>query len=78
LLRVLAFRWVSYNPADAVLELITQAAWGQKASGFQHTRAKVRWVDGDWRLLAPRLTDPADLTTEIHSLAGYTQITGGL
>ena len=61
-----AFRWASWSPADATVELVSAGPGNGGGTVMASTRVEVVWSGGDWRVLAPpggdwERRDPADL-----------------
>jgi hypothetical protein len=71
-----AFRWITYTPAAAILDL---AVAGPGASGAT-VRASVQmeavWDGGDWKVVAPPGGDWGNSAAGLSSLAGYTVFPG--
>jgi hypothetical protein len=71
-----AFRWITYTPAAAILDL---AVAGPGASGAT-VRASVQmeavWDGGDWKVVAPPGGDWGNSAAGLSSLAGYTAFPG--
>lgn len=60
------FRFVTYDPASAVVQVATQLGSQMQVSTFT-----VRWVGGDWRLVLYPNGAATPLPTLVPSLAGF-------
>jgi hypothetical protein len=66
-----AFRWVSWSPADATVELVSAGPGSGGGTVMASTRVQVVWQGGDWRVVAPPGGDWGNAATRLASLAGY-------
>jgi hypothetical protein len=66
-----AFRLASFTSAAATVDAVS-AAGGQAAV----LRLQVRWLGGDWRLLAPASGNLADAAIRPASAAGFQALPG--
>jgi hypothetical protein len=69
LAQVAGFRFVTYSPDVAVIEVAARGFTGQQ----QVATATVRWRDGDWRLELP---EGGTYGTPLDSLAGFVPFSG--
>lgn len=67
-----AYRFRSYSPATATIDLVTSGPGANGNPVLVVTRLRVIWRHGDWRLVAPPAGNWAKASAEISSLAGYT------
>jgi hypothetical protein len=67
-----AFRWVTYAPGSAAVDIVSAAPGSQGATARAVTRIEVRWLGSDWRVIAPPGGDWARSAAVLTSLAGYT------
>lgn len=67
-----AFRWVSYTPADAAVDLVSAGPGTQGVTVRVVTRIAVVWHGGDWRVIAPPGGDWGNAAARLSSLDGYT------
>jgi hypothetical protein len=70
--QVVGFRFTSYTPDTAVLELVTRGKSNRPQSGTN----TLRWVDGDWRRVVAPDGSISTGMKEITSMAGYVAWTG--
>lgn len=63
---VFGFRYLTYEPSKAVLEVI----WNAGADVMVATVLTVVWRDGDWQMLAPPGGDWQNVTKQAKSLLG--------
>lgn len=72
--RVWAYRVDSYDPANASVQLLSQfVAVGGTTPSYVNFAVTVRWVDGDWRILAPFNGEWATGATSLPDVPrGYT------
>jgi hypothetical protein len=66
-----AFRWVSYSPAGATVDIVSAGPGGQGVTVRAVTRIQVVWVRGDWRVIAPPGGDWGNSAAPVRSLRGY-------
>jgi hypothetical protein len=71
-----AFRWISYTPADATVDLVSAGPGSQGETVRAVTRIEVVWDAGDWRAIAPPGGDWGNSAARLSSLAGYTIFPG--
>ena len=69
-----AYTIAAYAPGDDMVSLVQGATGPSGASVYAVTTIEVRWLDGDWRVVAP----PSGQWTasQIPSPAGYTPFPG--
>jgi len=67
-----AFRWVSYRPAAAVVDIVSAGLDSQGSVVRAVTWIALRWSRGDWRVLAPPGGDWGNAASSLTSLSGYT------
>ena len=63
-----AFRWVTYTPADATIDLVSAGPGSQGITVRAATRIEVVWDGGDWKVIAPPGGDWGNSATELSSL----------
>lgn len=68
-----AFKVASWDPAAATVDVVAATASAQRAA----VALQVRWLGGDWRLVAPPGGDLAVSAAPIPSTPGYTLLPGG-
>jgi hypothetical protein len=66
-----AFRWVTYTPAAAVIDLVSAGPGGQGTTVRASTQIGVVWDGGDWKVTAPPDGDWGNAATVLSSLRGY-------
>ena len=66
-----AFRWVTYTPAAAIIDLVSAAPGSQGTTVRASTQVEVVWDDGDWMVIAPPGGNWGSAATELSSLRGY-------
>jgi hypothetical protein len=71
-----AFRWVTYTPAAAIIELVTAGPGSQGTTVRATTQIEVIWDDGDWEVIAPPGGNWGNAATELSLLRGYTVFPG--
>lgn len=71
-----AFRWVTYTPAAAIIDLVSAAPGSQGTMVRASTQVQVVWDGGDWKVIAPPGGDWGSAATELSSLRGYTVFPG--
>jgi len=67
-----AYRWVTYTPADATVDIVSVGPGNQGVTARAVTRIEVQWSGGDWRVIAPPGGDWGRSAAPLTSLAGYT------
>jgi len=65
--QIAAFNFLSYSPADSVVQLATRAADGSLQAVPEH----VVWVNGDWRLVLSPDGGQSTNVQPLPSLAGF-------
>jgi hypothetical protein len=71
-----AFRWVSYTPADATVDLVSAGPGSQGATVRAVTQVQVTWNGADWKVIAPPGGDWGNSAAPLASLSGYTTFPG--
>jgi hypothetical protein len=71
-----AYRFLSYSPNTATLNVVTIGPAGNGTQVLAVTRLQVVWQHGDWRLVAPAKGDWANASTALTSLTGYVLLSG--
>ena len=71
-----AFRWITYTPAAAILDLAVAGPGSSGATVRALVQMEVIWDGGDWKVVAPPGGDWGDSAAELGSLAGYTVFPG--
>jgi hypothetical protein len=71
-----AFRWITYTPAAAILDLAVAGPGASGATVRASVQMQVVWDGGDWKVVAPPGGDWGNSATELSSLAGYTAFPG--
>ena len=71
-----AFRWITYTPAAAILDLVSAGPGGGGATVRASVQMEVVWDGGDWKVVAPPGGDWGNSAAELSSLAGYTAFPG--
>jgi hypothetical protein len=71
-----AFRWVSYTPDGATVDLVSAGPGSQGVTVRAVTQVQVAWDGADWRVLAPPGGDWGNSAAPLASLSGYTIFTG--
>jgi hypothetical protein len=71
-----AFRWVSYAPADATVDLVSAGPGSQGATVRAVTQVQVTWDGADWKVVAPPGGDWGNSAAPLTSLSGYTTFPG--
>jgi hypothetical protein len=71
-----AFRWVSYRPDVAVIDLVSVGPGPQGSTVRASTQLRVVWDDGDWKVIAPPGGNWGNSAAELSSLSGYTLFPG--
>jgi hypothetical protein len=71
-----AFRWITYTPAAAILDLAVAGPGASGATVRASVQMQVVWDGGDWKAVAPPGGDWGNSAAELSSLAGYTAFPG--
>ena len=71
-----AFRWVTYTPSDATVNLVSAGPGSQGLTVRAVTRMQVTWDGGDWQVVAPPGGDWGNAASLLSSLSGYTIFPG--
>jgi hypothetical protein len=71
-----AFRWVSYSPVAAVIDLVSAAPGPSGTTARASTRLQVVWDGRDWKVIAPPGGNWGNSAAELSSLSGYTLFSG--
>ena len=71
-----AFRWITYTPAAAILDLVSAGSGSNGATVRASVQMEVVWDGGDWKVVAPPGGDWGNSAAELSSLAGYTAFPG--
>ena len=71
-----AFRWITYTPAAAILDLAAAGPGDGGATVRASVQMEVIWDGGDWKVVAPPGGDWGDSAVGLGSLAGYTVFPG--
>jgi hypothetical protein len=71
-----AFRWVSYTPAGATVDLVSAGPGSEGVTVRAVTQVQVTWNGGDWKVIAPPGGDWGDSAAPLASLSGYTMFLG--
>jgi hypothetical protein len=71
-----AFRWITYTPAAAILDLVSAGPGDGGATVRASVQMQVVWDGGDWKAVAPPSGDWGNSAAELSSLAGYTAFPG--
>jgi hypothetical protein len=67
-----AYRLISYTPQSAAAVIVTEGPASNGTTVLAATRVRVRWIRGDWRVVAPRGGTWSSSATTVSSLSGYT------
>jgi hypothetical protein len=67
-----AFRWVTYTPADATVDVVSAGPGQQGITVRAVTRIEVQWSGTDWQVIAPPGGDWGNSAAPLTSLNGYT------
>ncbi|GII56100.1 hypothetical protein Pth03_44890 [Planotetraspora thailandica] len=67
-----AYRWQSYTPDAATVDLVSAGPDPRGTTVRARTRVQVVWRDGDWRVVAPLDGDWGKMAAPLTSLDGYT------
>jgi hypothetical protein len=68
-----AFRWVSYTPVSATIDIVSAGPGDQGATVRAVTRIEVEWSGADWQVIAPPGGDWGNSAAPLTSLTGYTR-----
>jgi hypothetical protein len=71
-----AFRWITYTPAAAILDLVSAGPGDSGATVRASVQMEVVWDGGEWKVVAPPGGDWGNSAAELSSLAGYTVFPG--
>jgi hypothetical protein len=71
-----AFRWVTWTPAAAIIELVSAGPGPQGTTVRASTQIQAVWAGGDWKVIAPPAGNWGNSATELPSLRGYTVFPG--
>jgi hypothetical protein len=71
-----AFRWITYTPTAAILDLVSAGPGPGGATVRASTQMEVIWDVGDWKVVAPPGGDWGNSAAGLSSLAGYTAFPG--
>ncbi|MBA9007304.1 hypothetical protein [Thermomonospora cellulosilytica] len=71
-----AYRWHSYSPDVASLDLVSAGPGRHGVTVRAATRVQLHWADGDWRVLAPPGGDWGNTAAAVTSTNGYTLLPG--
>ncbi len=71
-----AFRWITYTPAAAILDLAVAGPGAGGATVRASVQMQVIWDGGDWKVVAPPGGDWGTSAAGLSSLAGYTAFPG--
>ena len=67
-----AYRLISYTPESAAAAIVSEGPSGTGRAAPAATRIRVRWLRGDWRVVAPRGGTWSSSAATVSSLSGYT------
>jgi hypothetical protein len=67
-----AYRLISYTPRSATAAIVTEGPGSNGTTVLAATRVRVRWIRGDWRVVAPPGGTWSSSATAVSSLSGYT------
>jgi len=67
-----AYRLFSYTPRYAAVGIVSEGPATDGAAVRAVTRIRLRWLRGDWRVIAPPGGNWASSATTVSSLSGYT------
>ena len=71
-----AFRWVTWTPAAAIIELVSAGPGPQGTTVRASTQVQAVWAGGDWKVIAPPGGNWGNSATTLSSLSGYTLFPG--
>lgn len=66
-----AFRWQTYTPDSATVDLLSAGPGDQGITVRASTRIQLQWNGGDWKVLAPPGGDWGNTAIPIPNTAGY-------
>ncbi|HEY1919611.1 MAG TPA: hypothetical protein VGH27_28915 [Streptosporangiaceae bacterium] len=67
-----AYQFVTWTPASAAVDLVTEGPGDNGATALAVTRIQVVWQHGDWHVVAPPGGTWANSAASLSSLTGYT------
>lgn len=67
-----AYRLIRYTPGSATVAIVSEGPASNGTTVLAATRIHVRWLRGDWRVVAPPNGTWASSATTVASLSGYT------
>jgi hypothetical protein len=68
-----AFRWVTYSPVGATVDVVSAGPGDQGTTVRAVTRIEVQWSGADWQVIAPPGGDWGISAGPLTSLTGYTR-----
>ena len=68
-----AFRWVTYTPVDAAVDIVSAGPGDQGRTVRAVTRIEVEWSGTDWQVIAPPGGDWGNSAAPLTSLTGFTR-----
>jgi hypothetical protein len=68
-----AFRWVTYTPVDAAVDIVSAGPGDQGTTVRAVTRIEVEWSGTDWQVIAPPDGDWGNSAAPLTSLTGFTR-----
>jgi hypothetical protein len=68
-----AFRWVTYTPVIAAVDVVSAGPGDQGTTVRAVTRIEVEWSGTDWQVIAPPGGDWGNSAAPLTSLTGYTR-----
>lgn len=68
-----AFRWVTYTPIRATVDVVSAGPSDQGTTVRAVTRIEVEWSGTDWQVIAPPGGDWGNSAAPLTSLTGYTR-----
>jgi hypothetical protein len=71
-----AFRWITYTPAAAVIDLVSAGPGSQGTIVRVSIQLEILWHRTDWMLVVPQGGDWRTSASALASLAGYTVFPG--
>jgi hypothetical protein len=71
-----AFRWVTWSPAEATVDLVSAGLASGGGIVMAVTRVQVTWDGSDWKVIAPLGGDWGRAASLLGSLAGFTVFPG--
>lgn len=66
-----AYRLIGYTPRSATVAIVTEGPASNGTTVLAVTRIRVRWIRGDWRVIAPPGGTWSSSATTVSSLSGY-------